>query len=617
MSIKQSVVNDVSVLKNKIHENWEDILATADSIEKLITDGLEWVQNPANQKTITDTFDNVKNTIENDLDLSTIEQDFDKAMGSVEEELSQYLDPMLAQLKNIEADMSPEELFQLIENSMPDIPGMSEVTEGLEDVLSPTKRIMQEILKEGFSITLKDLPISVGSTAASVTNNDSSLLGILTSGLDTHLDSVYSKHKDKLESSLKDFLGLIDQDAITSVESSTKDLVSQLESGNIDTSELLNSLKTLISNEGKVAKKIGQEFISRTSNDFQSTSALLSDLLTEEVDNEIFPLIWPNHSCTLISIVSLIIAIPLSLLDASIDENKRPILSLINNSISQIYNGKDVAYGAMQVMDGLGMLFEILPDLNEFFDTRLSLYNHNSYLVVNLVLSICSLIFTVIAQIVSIPNTLNESEKVYPSLVAQNGWQFGVWGFQFVFVAFATFEIIVYVGLLIKRFRDSDDDGNPLLEIPMLEVSNTQASATPAQPSTPAVVDSLGKTIMGWESVLAIVELALEMLHLVGFVGLKISEDRVSDKANQSTVKKDYSNNTTSGYKKALYFVDVIPGILGNGLEMYRLYYDYQHSSVELKDKPTSYRVAAISEALIDLGSQMSYGGLYINKGGG
>lgn len=617
MSIEQSVVNDVVDVKQAISDNWEDILATADSIEKLITDGLEWVQNPANQKTITDAFENVKNTIENDLDLSTIEQDFDQAVGSVEAELSQYLDPMLAQLKNIEADMNLEELFELIKNSMPNIPGLSEVTDELEDVLSPTKKILQELLKEGFSIKLKDLPLPAGATPSNAANGESSLFDVLTSGLDTHLDSVFTTHGDTIQGLLSNFFDLIDQDMITSLETNTKDLVSKFENGTIDTKVLMNSLKTLISKEGEIAKNIGQDFIGKTSNEIERAGTLLSDLLTEELDNEIFHLIRPNHTCTLISTVSLIIGIPLSLLDTSIDGKNRPILSVLKKSISQQKNEKDVAYGAMQLMDGFTMVFEILPDLIPRFDSFLSGDKQKPYLCFNLILSVCSFGFNIPAQVVSIPTTLSDPEKEYPSLAAQSRWQFGVWGFQWGFVGFAFFEIIIYIILLSKR-PEADVYLDEWLEMtePLNSNSTSTTTSSSSQSSTsvpptpsptqPSTDDKFGLTVTKFELGLALFELALEILHLMLFAGLNATEDNYKDKSADS-------KQITDAWKKALYYVDVVPGIIGNCCEIYRLYYDFNHPN--LTEKPNKYRVSAVFEALIDFGCQMCYGGKYIDKG--
>ncbi|MEP6361236.1 MAG: hypothetical protein ABJ287_02530, partial [Balneola sp.] len=246
MSIEQSIVNDVVDVKNIISDNWGDIITTADSIEKLITDGLEWVLakdakgNYIHLDQIKKSFEDVANTIENDLDLSTIEQDFDKTIGSVEGELNQYLKPMLSQIKNIKAEMTTEELFELIENSMPDIPGLSEVTEGLEDVLSPTKKILQELLKEGFSIKLKDLPLPAGATPSNTANGDNSLFEIFTSGLEAHMGSLVKKNEHTIEKLLTSLFEVIDKNLVDNFVEAINPLINKLEQGDLSSNTLIN-----------------------------------------------------------------------------------------------------------------------------------------------------------------------------------------------------------------------------------------------------------------------------------------------------------------------------------------------------------------------------------------
>ncbi|MEP0008704.1 MAG: hypothetical protein ABJF72_05890, partial [Balneola sp.] len=477
MSIEQSIVNDVVDVKNIISDNWGDIITTADSIEKLITDGLEWVLakdakgNYIHLDQIKKSFEDVANTIENDLDLSTIEQDFDKTIGSVEGELNQYLKPMLSQIKNIKAEMTTEELFELIENSMPDIPGLSEVTEGLEDVLSPTKKILQELLKEGFSIKLKDLPLPAGATPSNTANGDNSLFEIFTSGLEAHMGSLVKKNEHTIEKLLTSLFEVIDKNLVDNFVEAINPLINKLEQGDLSSNTLINYLKTFISKEGNIAKNIAHSLITKTSNEIESLCTLISELLNEEIDNKIFQLIYPNHTCTLISITSLIIAIPLTLLDTSIDENEKTILTEIDANILQVNNEKDIAYGAMQLMDGFTMVVEIFPDLIPSVDSFMSDNNHRAYLWFNLFLTLFSIGFNIPAQVVSKPASLSDNEKKNISLVSQNHWQWTVWYFQWLLTIFSVGELIVYIVLIEKRpvsrtaanSADDDDSQRPLL----------------------------------------------------------------------------------------------------------------------------------------------------------
>ncbi|MBO6566255.1 MAG: hypothetical protein JJ956_15990, partial [Pseudomonadales bacterium] len=248
-------IEDVIDVKNVLVESWDDVLNTADEIEKLINDGLLWLEDETNLA-------KAKAALQTDIPDFSFEDPFPQYL------VEQVLDLVKTKLEaDIPETESAEAIFKLLIKKIPilpnvDLPGLS---------LSTLKSVLDRVVEEGFSISLEDLPARNEESTVRLSNRSRSKdeqdsLQILQSGntglfydllneLTTQFEAVWSAHGKDLESIMKDLDGFISQNDMNSLENSLKPIINQLKSGAISPEQLIEQLPIVLKQEGETALK--------------------------------------------------------------------------------------------------------------------------------------------------------------------------------------------------------------------------------------------------------------------------------------------------------------------------------------------------------------------------
>jgi len=652
MSVEQNIINDVLDVKAVIQDNWDDILETAHQINTLINDGLEWMEQADNLQKIKDSLSNIKIP---DLDLeSPIPTDLiTGAMNAVKA----VLDPMLDQLHQLQDDITPETLIELIADNLPNIPNIPGLA-GLS--MGTLKNIANAIASEGFSISLKDLPQQTGEKDSGATStsqteqgaNQQGILDCLFAGLEDHLEEIFVNPSNvkSIENLISNLIGSLSEEVMTSLVKDFKLIKTQLESSNdFSVESLFENVEELVRQQGSKAKKVIDTFISGIENEVESLISLFSDLLKIPVDtkSELYELSIAldskNTQPSLISIISLIASIPICLICKSVGIKE----FVLPSSVFQATEDEKQAlrnYGGMQLFDGF------IAVIDSFSAYKCA--GRSRGILSSALIDILSLTANILAQIYSKPSEPSVSPNNSYRKPLDNIYQRQkvIWDYQwFVCVGIKGLSIIMPAAYYLYKKRqilneydpsdsNKNTEGNKLFT-EFEELANLEELLGPDN-AKQAKYDSnlrenrdqrekrLNNAAMQAATIdiaLTIIETASEVGHLAIFITLFVLESRTED--NYKELQKTEPGNSDINEalaaipKKEIrdcYILDPIPGIIGGILNVYDTILSLEELNKELVEAKkdainTRRKWLMLFQAIINGSFQFAYGGVYIN----
>ena len=328
-AIKQDIneaLNDVMSLKNLVVENWDDILETAAQIDKLLREGLIWLEDESNIK-------KAMGALKTDLP----EIDFENPIP--EGLLEDALKPIQEQLGKLDfsKDFNPVDLIDMVKDQFKDfdVPGIP----GFDlDIL---KRIIELLKDGGLELSLRDLEDKTGGSPeqlgkgtlydqTAMPSGDSSsphpnertdqfwnnLEDVVSAQLDVGLKSLAGSLDNAFKQTFKDF-SVKDNDLVQRLKDLWDD--QRLEGKEVDFTKLLQEARPIC------IEVLKQSLGHQPSDKLAAFSALAVQLLRSFADTDLklpdqfTPLLkWfdpSKDSLSSISLLSLFVSIPSTLFE--------------------------------------------------------------------------------------------------------------------------------------------------------------------------------------------------------------------------------------------------------------------------------------------------------------
>jgi hypothetical protein len=372
-----SLANDIVAVKKAVENNWKDIIETAGQLEKLISDGLLWLEDEGNIQKINSTLTNIQiptfsasNPIPNGL--------FDSTLS----ELQQKIDPLLSSLQTLEQDITPSSILDSIESHLPDMPDLPGIP-GLD--IAKVKRVLNAILDDGFSISLNELPynsnnnitnsnIADSSNANNVQPNANSNLKTdninkgLSNGITEIFQNYYGKNQATIDNLFKDFESLLSDKDLSDFEQILSSTTSSYLTSNqpITSSTLINIMGQVVQNTSDKAKTISQLLTNQFSSNLVILKTILTDLLNTQIDTEsdlyaLYTEIKPSQTTpTLLQVISLSLSIPVTLISKAVSgENLIFHKSLFQENESE-NNGIITAEGVFCIINAISSVINYI-----------------------------------------------------------------------------------------------------------------------------------------------------------------------------------------------------------------------------------------------------------------
>jgi hypothetical protein len=365
-----SLVNDITSVKKAVADNWDDILTTADQLEKLISDGLLWLEDEGNIQKINSTLINIQ--------IPTFSASNPIPTGIFDSTLSvlqQKIDPLLSDLQTLEQEITPSSILDSIESHLPDMPDLPGIP-GLD--IATVKRVLNAILDDGFSISLNELPYNsnnsitnsniatspIGSNVLPSTNPNlktDTVNEIFSNGITGVIQNYYNKNKANIDTLFEGFESLLTDNDLSDFEQILSSTTSSYLTSDqpITSSILIDLMGQVLQNTSDKAKTISQLLTNQFSSDLVTLKTILTDLLNTQIDTEselyaLYTEIKPSQTTpTLLQIISLSLSIPVTLISKAVSgENLTFNKSLFQENEAE-NNGTITAEGIFCIINAI------------------------------------------------------------------------------------------------------------------------------------------------------------------------------------------------------------------------------------------------------------------------
>ncbi len=290
MSFSEDALKDLLSVKNAVVENWDDILQTSQQIDKLITDGLDWLENDTNLKQVEDILTQSISSITSELD-DLDPASLTKAFSDAESTIASYLDPILKNIESIAEDAVPESLVKPIIDNLKSIPGLDDIPDLDLSTLESKIENLSSILDLDVAVkdttgatSVKKPSGSVPTSSSGSSTND--LAGALLTGLDNHFQSFIDQNESRIESLFTPIKSLFTQTLIDSLDTDLESVIKNFTSGQkaITTANILQSIQSVVLTQASTAKLVISTFLTQNKGSFSGLKDILSDLLTGNID---------------------------------------------------------------------------------------------------------------------------------------------------------------------------------------------------------------------------------------------------------------------------------------------------------------------------------------------
>lgn len=342
------LVDDILNVKNAVVSNWDDILDTSQQINKFISDGLEWLENPNNQKKIENSLKNLSIPV---VDPAALKNAFDELKNGA----AKTVDPVLSEVDTIlKEDFGTEILVNFIIKKLSDVPNLPKIS-GIS--AESIRNIISTLFSGGISFSLKDFSNAPSvndlsqttegtgenddsNNASSTSHGNNDVPKSLLDGLQQTFETFIQNNESDIENILTGIEALVSQEVRTKLEASITRSLNELQSETLTTENILHTLETLVNNEISDSKTVFSSFLNYLGGAFQNTAKLMNDLLTSPIEDnsdltELYKTITRSQTApTSLEIMSLVVAIPLTLINNAIGKGKM----VFPNSIFQSDN---------------------------------------------------------------------------------------------------------------------------------------------------------------------------------------------------------------------------------------------------------------------------------------
>lgn len=226
-----SLVSDVLNVKNAVVQNWDFILQFQQDLKATIQQGLAGENFSGVEELETFVLPDLSN-----FELDQIAVFF----GGVEQRFASNLDPLLAQVQNLETAFSVSEVLGLVPDTIADLP---------ENAIATVKSLLTTLLNDGLSVSLKDLGGEKGAGVQGV-EREPDVFQTLWQGLVNQLENnaTFESSFSKLNASFANLSSELEQ--------TFNSLNNKPQTGFADIPENLNTfIQSIVQNDGALNTK--------------------------------------------------------------------------------------------------------------------------------------------------------------------------------------------------------------------------------------------------------------------------------------------------------------------------------------------------------------------------